>query len=124
MKNSDSLQILIAVGPEDPHRALLGFACGAAAAASGIEVVVFLVMRGSAWASPSTWGQVNIPGFEGMKDYIDIIEESGGRIEACSTCVGSSCPIPIQKSEVAESVSMGGLTSVAIRMTTTPTVVF
>ncbi len=114
-KSQGKLQIMIFSGVEDGHRATLAFATAVAAATSGIEVVIFLVMRGAVWGSKNTGNEVLVPGFNAIADYIDILQESAVPIEICSTCVDNSCLLPMGKDGLRAGIVPAGLTSFAIR---------
>ncbi len=118
------LQIMICSGVEDGHRATLAFAAAVAAVTSGIQVVIFLVMRGTVWGSKQTGNEVLVPGFNSIAEYIAILQESAVPIEVCSSCVENSCPLPVGKDSLREGLEISGLTSFVIRTDEWQTLMF
>jgi predicted peroxiredoxin len=87
-----NLQIIIASGPRDLGRAVLGFAFGASAAVSNIQVKVILTLDGTAWAvknEPASRKSVN--GFSPISEYMSILAKNGADISVCSTCAKNAC---------------------------------
>ncbi|MDY6835148.1 MAG: DsrE family protein [Chloroflexota bacterium] len=119
------LQIIIASGEEDLHRAALGFATAVSGAISGMKVVVFLAMRGSVWAMDSHENdKVALPGFESVAEYVSVLLENGGQIEVCSGCLSNGCTLPVSEGSIRSGIGVAGLTAVAARMGAVPTVTF
>jgi len=85
------LQVIITSGREACERAIVGFGLALAAAATGTQVVVWLSMRGAEWAVKTQGHQSDVAGFPSVAEYIGMIQEHGGRIELCSTCIGNAC---------------------------------
>lgn len=124
-KNNCGLQIIIASGPEDMHRAILGFAMAVSAAVSGIQVIVFLAMRGTTWGTSNAAIRNQIvPGFKSVAEYMEILKENGGEVHMCSTCSELSCPMPVSKQNQLPGLELAGFTEVAIRATGVPTITF
>ena len=134
MALTQELQIIISSGPEDP-RATLGFASAVAALACGTQVVVFLVMNGARWALKSVGNESQRPLFQPVSQLLELILESGGRVEVCSNCMNDVCATCLndvctasadeaRPSEMRAGIHPGGLTAVAARMSQIPTVNF
>src|SRR4030042_4979394 len=91
-KQPYSLQVIIASGPQDKGRAALGFAFALSAAASGVKVVIILVLEGVTWSErniPAAKQSVN--GFEPIENYIEMLENNGAVIQLCSSWAESKC---------------------------------
>ena len=91
-KKQPDLQVIIASGPRDLGRAVLGFAFGTTAAVSNIRVKIILTLDGVAWAiknEPAARKSVN--GFSPISEYMSILAKNGADISACSTCTKNAC---------------------------------
>jgi predicted peroxiredoxin len=91
-KKQHSLQVIIASGPENLGRAVLGFAFSVSAAVSNIRVKVILTLDGVAWSAknePAARKSVN--GFSPISEYMSILAKNGAEIGVCSTCVKNAC---------------------------------
>ncbi len=124
MTKTYDLQLVVASGPESPERATFAFAAALAAAHSGSKVVIALTMHGAHWASPTSGKDVLVPGFHPIGELIEMIQEAGGTVEACSTCVENFCPSEVS-SDGLKALGYGiervGLGVIAMRMVDTPT---
>ncbi len=112
------LQIMITSGPEALGRAVLGFAFALSAATSGVNVTIILTLQGKVWAEeniPAAKQSVN--GFQSIRDYMDILEDSGAVVRLCSSCVEDNFTLPDNSKNTATVSSCIGLTEVAIRAT-------
>jgi predicted peroxiredoxin len=94
MKNKKQLdlQVIIASGPKDLGRAVLGFAFGVSAVVSNIRVKVILTLDGVAWIvknEPAARKSVN--GFSPISEYMSILTKNGAAISVCSTCANNAC---------------------------------
>ncbi len=121
------LQVIVPSGPESAERAVLGFAMALSAAASGDEVVVFLTMHGAAWAAPEHPTVRAVPGFQDPAYYLELLAQSGVRLEACTSCVENFCDSPRGpdgQRMIRDGMVHAGLSTAAIRATKTQTVVF
>lgn len=122
--NGYNLQLIIASGPTDPERATFGFASALAAVHSGSRVVVALTMHGAHWAADSSGREVVVNGFPPIADLIEMIQEAGGKVEACTTCIENFCPSPVGPNGL-KSLGFGiervGLGVIAMRMSETQT---
>lgn len=124
-KDEFGLQIIIASGPEDLHRAILGFAMAVSAAVSGVRVIVFLAMRGTVWGTNSAAIRNHVlPGFKSVTEYMEILQENDGEVYMCSTCSELSCPMPINKQNQVPELKLAGFTEIAIRATGVQTMTF
>ena len=86
------LQILIASGPEDLGRAVLGFAFALAAAASGANVIVILTLQGVVWLDKDvSSAKQSFGGFLPIGDYMDMLKDRGVAIRLCSSCLEGNC---------------------------------
>ena len=91
-KKQPDLQVIIASGPRDLGRAVLGFAFAVSAVVSNIRVKVILTLDGTAWAvknEPAARKSVN--GFSPISEYMSILAKNGADISACSTCAKNAC---------------------------------
>jgi predicted peroxiredoxin len=127
MDDHHDIQFIISSGPEEAHRAVLGFSTAAAAVASGMRVVLFLVMNGARWAFQSGDHQIDVPGFQPVSELIRLIQAGGGTIEVCSNCFHQACSVEpdlAPNKTILPGITRGGLTTVAVRMAHTSTVTF
>ena len=121
------LQVIICSGRGACERAVAGFGLALAAAASGTKVVILLTMHGAEWAIKTNGNQVDVPGFSSIAEYIDLIQNHGGRIELCATCLKNACMlqgIGDGKGELRDGIHQAGLTSAATRTEHVPTVTY
>jgi len=126
-QKSLDLQIVIASGPMEPRRAVLGFAMALATASSGENVRIFLAMDGVAWALRTEGNGPEADAFLTVSEHIEMILAEGGQIEVCSTCVGQHCAAGCGGKDVEAlrpGLTVGGLAAVALSMAHIPTVVF
>ncbi|MBF0289304.1 MAG: DsrE family protein [SAR324 cluster bacterium] len=119
------LQIIIASGLRDIHRAVLGFATALASAVSDVKVIVFLTMEGAVWADENEGNTVQVEGFETISKYISLLQEANIQIEACSSCIKNFCPaMKKEDGKMREGIILSGLSTAAIRTSEVRTVVF
>jgi predicted peroxiredoxin len=123
MGENKHLQILITAGPEAQARATLGFAAGAAAAASGTPVSLFLVLNGIWWSRPSRQRDMAVAGFPPISELIEAFIAAGGTVEGCTACLENACEL-LRGYEGDVAMTPTGLTTVALRMNESNTVVF
>jgi predicted peroxiredoxin len=119
------LQILITAGAEDPHKARQGLEAALSAVALGVDVIVFMTLRGAFWVRPHLLGDCVVPGCESIPDLLKGLIEQGAKVVCCPACavqfVGS-CDV---KHDLLAGVEMGGLTAmVAETASGTPTITF
>lgn len=111
------LQIMIASGPEDLARAVLGFAFAVSATVSGAKVLVILTLHGTAWQAqdePAARQKAN--GFDSIESYLAALKEAGAAIRMCSACVTTACVTAgASDPEAWEERPYIGLTEAAIR---------
>jgi predicted peroxiredoxin len=128
-KNDDrcGLQVLIVSGPESFSRAVVGFAFAAAAAISGVKVLIVLAGEAAGWVKkdePRAYEELY--GFSSVSEYIRIIIENGSNICLCSACAGYCFSKDEINHEILSKVYYIGLTEFAIDASknTVKTIVF
>ncbi len=112
-KGHRDLQIIIASGPKDLSRAVLGFAFGASASVSAIRVKIVLALDGLGWIQekePAAKQGVN--GFSSIEEYMKILAENGASISVCSACLNNACP---SEKEDDPALAATGLTELAVK---------
>ncbi|PCJ54265.1 MAG: hypothetical protein COA70_06440 [Planctomycetota bacterium] len=113
--SNKTLQVMITAGAEDPHKARQGLEAALTAAAMGVEVHVFLTLRGAFWAEKRLKSDCYIPGCESIPALIVELIALGVNLETCSACAihftGSCETGPI----LIDGVKMGGLTTLTSR---------
>jgi len=106
---------MITAGAEDPHKARQGLEAALTAAAMGVEVHVFLTLRGAFWAEKRSLNDCYIPGCESIPELIEELVGLGINMETCSACAAhftGSCetgPVLI------DGVKMSGLATLTAR---------
>jgi predicted peroxiredoxin len=118
------LQFIVASGPRDVQRAVFAFAAALAAAHSGSRVVVALTMQGAHWAADSEGKEAMVHGFPPVAELIEMVQEAGAKVEACSTCIENYCPAPVGEDGLkvlGYGITRVGLGLIAMRMTHIPT---
>ncbi len=118
------LQIIIASGTDDAHRAVLGFSAAASAAISSTKVYVFLTMHGVSWADENIGNDVIVPGFSSISEYIEILQENNVFLEVCSTCIGDMCVTSDNDNKLRKGFKPSGLVTMVSRMSNCETVTF
>ena len=121
------LQIILCSGLEAPHRAVFAFMAALSAAASGLRVSLVLTMSGACWASTAIGNDPLLPGYPSPAEYLENLQELGGLVEGCSTCVENFCPAPLGEDGLKvlrPGISRVGLTEVTLRMPKVRTVSF
>ncbi len=89
MADKKKLLIIATHGPDDPERATLPFAMGAAAQASNIEVKIGLQADAVMLAKKNCLPHVFAPNFPPLADLVEMFIQAGGQILLCSPCVNS-----------------------------------
>lgn len=118
------VQFVIASGPTQGERAVFGFAAALAAAHSGSRVAVALTMHGAFWAAETSGTEETVHGFPPIAELIAMIQEAGGKVEACATCVDNYCPCPLNADgtkQLGYGIERVGLGVIAMRMSDIPT---
>ncbi|MCA8970200.1 MAG: DsrE family protein [Planctomycetes bacterium] len=82
-----SVQVILTTGPSDVARAVLGLHAALAAAASGVEVDVFLTLDATEWACEPR----DRIGGEEVYSLLDQLDGLGARITCCSACASEKC---------------------------------
>ena len=119
-----TLQIIIASGPDEAPRAVLGFATAVSASVSNLKVYVFLAMGGASWAVENSDNNILVPGFSSINEYINILLENGVSIEVCSTCVNNACAASTSGNKLRKGVEIVGLVTITSRISECETVTF
>jgi len=91
MPTSNRLNIIIAAGPSDASRALLGLAMASAASADGIETSVYFAMAGAQFVNTEHCDKVFVDGFPSVATFIELIIAGGGEVAYCPSCIGGEC---------------------------------
>ena len=108
-----NLQVLIASGPDDLDRAVLGFAFALSAAASGANVTVILALQGVVWLDKDIpAAKQSFSGFLPIGDYMDMLKDQGIVIRLCSSCLEGNCATDVSRN-AAKVMSYIGLVEVA-----------
>ena len=118
------VQFVIASGPTQGERAVFGFAAALAAAHSGSRVAVALTMHGAFWAAETSGTEETVHGFPPIAELIAMIQEAGGKVEACATCVDNYCPCPLNADgtkQLGYGIERVGLGVIALRLSDIPT---
>jgi predicted peroxiredoxin len=125
MTDTKKLQVLITAGAEDPHRTRQGLEAAYAAVALGVEVTVFLTLRGAFWVEERQHDTCVIPGCDSIPTLLKDLLAAGAVIECCSSCAlqfAGSCDL---KKDLVEGVRLSGLAAMVARTVDgTPTITF
>jgi predicted peroxiredoxin len=125
MTSPKQLQVLITAGAEDPHRARQGLEAAMTAAVMGVEVTVFLTLRGAFWVERRKETSCMIPGCESIPALLIDLLAAGVKIECCASCAlhfTGSCEI---KKDLIDGVQLSGLAAMVARTVDgTPTITF
>jgi predicted peroxiredoxin len=128
LKMEYELQVIIVAGPEDPRRAIAGFAMAASACCAGTKVGVYLVMDAARFVSASNCSKILAQGFPSVREFIEAIHESGGAVEYCPACLNEECAQEVKQhvveTEMCRLARPSGMSSFGMRMAQIPTVVF
>jgi len=122
-----TLQVIIASGPQVAGRALAGFGLALASATLGNRVVVWLTSDAAQWASPTIGNDVSASGSPSIAEHIALIQDSGGTVEVCPTCLGNECASPSSATatpNLRDGIQPVGMTTVAERTEHMTTVTF
>jgi predicted peroxiredoxin len=89
--NDDSQQkhvIVLTAGMEDGGaRATLAMALAVSLQAMGCDVAVYMNFQAAIWALRNATSSIHIRGFDSLETYIDLFQESGGKIYVCTSCI-------------------------------------
>lgn len=111
-----ALQYIITSGPEDPDRARFALNAGLVAAASGLDVSIYLALRAVHWACAVH--EAN-PVHEEVRALVERVRAHGATIECCSECMERHCATPPTPhsggSKLDEGVRAAGLASLVRR---------
>ncbi len=124
---SFDLQILISTGASAPEKVVLGLASALAAVHSELKTCVVLAMRGAEWAAESVGNEAEVPGYPPIAELIEGVQEAGGSVLGCSSCIDQYCPAPTGDDGLKvlrEGIGRVGLSEVTLRMVQVPTVTF
>jgi predicted peroxiredoxin len=122
------LQVIIVSGPDEPRRAIAGLAMAASACCAGTKVGVYMVMDGARCLSTANCTRVLAQGFPTVREFVEVIRESGGAVEYCPACLNEECAVEVKQhvmeSEMCRLARPAGMSSFGMRMAQVPTVVF
>ena len=122
------LQIIVASGPADPKRAVLGLAMAASAASCGRRVQIYFAMDGAQFLLSENCSRIVVDGFPSVSDLVEVVYESGGAILYCPNCLQGQCAPALKPKIVEYSVchlaKPGGMSAVGMQLGVIPTVVF
>jgi predicted peroxiredoxin len=125
MNASKQLQVLITAGAEDPHRARQGLEAALAAVALGVQVTVFLTLRGAFWAELRRHKDCVIPGCESIPALLADLVSAGAMLECCASCAQhftGSCGLD---RDLLPGIQLSGLTVMVARTVEgVPTITF
>jgi predicted peroxiredoxin len=91
MSSSSRLNVIIAAGPADSSRALLGLAMASAASADGIRTSVYFAMDGAQFVNAEHCSTIFVDGFPSVATFVDLITAAGGEVAYCPSCIGGAC---------------------------------
>lgn len=127
---SRPIQVIVASGPADPKRVLLGLSLAAAAASAGTIVRLFLTMDGVQCLDPGVCRRELLAGYPPIADLLEAIHGSGGVIEYCPNCLPQGCDGRLAKAAGGADSPCGcsgvpaGLASYGVRLADYPTFIF
>ena len=113
------LQLIVASGPEDAQRALIGIQLALTTALMGDTVSVWLTGNGAVWACETEAAQDTSPLGGQIRETLERIAELGGEVGVCPSCRDAHCG-PDESGEALPT----GLAAIAARLSKTPTMVF
>ena len=122
------VQVIIASGPSNAQRAILGLSMAASAAASGKRTYVYMAMEGARCLTQESCSTPLLAGYPTVAEYIQIISSADGTVEYCPSCLGLECALEVK--ECVKAIPMchltkpGGMSSIALRFDHVHTVVF
>jgi predicted peroxiredoxin len=128
MDSEYQLQVIIASGPDQAQRAILGLSMAASASAAGVRVAIFFAMAGAQLLNATNCSQILVAGFPSVAEFVKILIDSDGAVEYCPNCVDGECAVGFSdkliKTEVCQLAKPGGMSAFALRMASSSTVVF
>ena len=77
------------------------------------------VMRGAIWAADCQGNESTVPGYPPMGELIALVQEDGGTVLGCSSCIDQYCPAPVGDDGhkvLRAGIERVGLGTVTIRM--------
>ncbi|WP_438292582.1 DsrE family protein [Streptomyces sp. HUAS TT7] len=83
---NNKLVIKVTAGAEAPERCSQAFTVAAVAAASGVEVSLWLTGESSWFALPGRAAEFSLPHAAPLPDLIESVQGAGGRITLCTQC--------------------------------------
>lgn len=128
MSSASHVQVIIASGPDDPKRVVLGLALAASAAAANTVVHVFFAMDGAKCLVGDVCAQTLVDGYPSVAELLESVEQGGGSIEYCPHCLPSGCTprfgAQVRQSACGCSGAPSGLASYGVHLADRATVVF
>lgn len=127
--NGQEIQVIIASGPAEPKRLMLGLSMAASAASAGTKVRLFLTMDGARCLSADVCHAQMLDGYPPVAELLAAIHESGGVVEYCPHCMPEGCSEllarPVEAAGPCRCAGVpAGLSSYGVRLADYPTVVF
>lgn len=102
---TDRLVLKVTAGADAPERCSQAFTVAAVAAASGVEVSLWLTGESAWFALPGRAAEFELPHAAPLPELIAGIQASGGRITLCTQCAARR---GIGAEDVAEGVRIAG----------------
>jgi predicted peroxiredoxin len=128
MPATSRLNVIIAAGPADSSRALLGLAMASAAAADGIQTSVYFAMSGAELVNADNCTTIFVDGFPSVATFVDLIVAAGGDVAYCPSCIGGECSSDVldklTRRHACDKASPEGMASYARLLVEAHTVVF
>lgn len=128
MPSDAHVQVIIASGPDDPKRVVLGLSLAASAAAANTIVHLFFAMDGARCLLDDNCDRTLVDGYPSVAELLGVIEASGGAIEYCPHCLPTGCTprfgAQVRSSTCGCTGAPAGLASYGVHLGDRPTVVF
>ena len=121
------LQIILTSGYEAPEKAVFAMATALSSVHSDLKLCLALAMRGAVWASETVGNDVLVPGYAPVGELITMIQDAGGDVVGCSTCLDQFCPAPHNsdgRKFLRPGIERVGLSVLTLRMASVRTVTF
>lgn len=128
MSSDAHVQVIIASGPDDPKRVVLGLSLAVSAAAANTIVHLFFAMDGARCLLDDHCDRTFVDGYPTVAELLGVIETSGGVIEYCPHCLPAGCTprfgAQVRSSDCRCAGAPAGLASYGVHLGDRPTVVF
>ncbi len=94
MNTSTDFLVVLTSGKQDRGtRATLAFGWACCALAMGKTCAMYLTMDGTYWAAKGAATNVNVDGFEPLKEYVEQFFDLGGSMLVCAPCTEYYCSL-------------------------------